>query len=56
MATDLFARLVDAGLSRLAWIVSPNPLAQVSTLITLRKVTSRSGITLTFWDESAVEL
>jgi hypothetical protein len=53
---DLFAPLRAAGLHRMAWVVSPNPLLHLATLLPLRRMDEKCSFVRTFSDESAAKL
>lgn len=53
VATDWFPRMYEAGLTRLAWIVSPNIFSQVSADLTISK--NKNEKTKTFDDYAKAE-
>ena len=53
---DFLAPLRAAGLGKMAWIVSSNPLLRLATLLPLRRLDEKGAFLRTFSDESAAKL
>ena len=53
---DFLVPLRAAGLGKMAWIVSPNPLLQLATVLPLRRLDEKGAVLRAFSDESAAKL
>jgi hypothetical protein len=53
---DFLAPLRAAGLGKMAWIVSSNPLLRLATLLPLRRLDDKGAFLRTFSDKSAAKL
>jgi hypothetical protein len=53
---DFLAPLRAAGLGKMAWIVSSNPLLQLATVLPLRRLDEKGAVLRSFSDESAAKL
>ncbi len=53
---DFLAPLRAAGLGKMAWVVSSNPLLRLATLLPLRRLDDKGAFLRTFSDESAAKL
>jgi hypothetical protein len=56
LKSDFLAPLRAAGLGKMAWIVSSNPLLQLVTVLPLRRLDEKGAVLRAFSDESAAKL
>ena len=56
LTPDVLAPLRAAGLAKMAWVVSSNPLLQLATVLPLRRLDEKGASLRAFNDESAAKL